>query len=106
MVAVPLVGVGIWIAKGRIIRAAENKKIRKLPRKLGTKKFILAQVRKKAETDQLEAKGAQEFAEKFVSERGGDIVASISAHVERQLKEAARRAEQLIGRPHHEADGG
>ena len=80
------------------MRGATKRKIPLWMRKIGTEDYILGRVRKRAATDQLEAKGAQTFSEKFVAEGGKQIVADISARVEKQLAKAADQAALIIER--------
>ena len=89
---------GIWGGKGAMMRGAMKRRVPLWMRKIGTEEFILRKVRKRAAADQLEAKGAQSFAEQFVAEGRQQIVAGISAHVETQLKDAAGLAALIIER--------
>lgn len=89
---------GIWGGKGAIMRRAMKKKIPPRMRKIGTEEYILRKVRKRAAADQLEAKGAQTFSAKFVAEGGEQIVADMSARVEKQLAKAAKLAALIIER--------
>ena len=88
----------IWRGKKVMLRKGMEKKLPLWMRKVGTENYILGRVRKKAAADQLEAKGAQSFAEKFVTEGGEQITSDISACVANQLTDAAERAALFIER--------
>ena len=90
---------GIWGGKGAMMRGAMKRNVPpRLRKMMGTEEYVLGRVRKRAAADQLEAKAAQNFAESFITERGDQIVADISAAIKEQLAQAARRAAISIER--------
>jgi len=104
VVVVPLIAggaviAGIWGGKGAMMRGAMKRNVPpRLRKMMGTEEYVLGRVRKRAAADQLEAKAAQNFAESFLTERGDQIVADISAAIKEQLAQAARRAAISIER--------
>jgi hypothetical protein len=90
---------GIWGGKGVMMRGAMKRNVPpRLRKMMGTEEFVLGRVRKRAAADQLEAKAAQNYAESFLTERGDQIVADISAAIKDQLAQAAERAAISIKR--------